>query len=188
MASRAPAPAAGERFRLLLAEAAAVEDLRAWLADAAEGGQAVYASGLVLPRDAAGVVLVGQWLAAGLVTTHQRRDPHDARRWQFLVAKRPSKPAAPAVRDVRTRGELRALLDHMRRVVQARRACPSNAELARSLDLGPGARGRNRAQYLLDLLVRDGVIALDSPGRCAPRTVTVLPGRAKVKSKLGESN
>src|SRR5690242_14244347 len=80
--------AAAPTFALQLATAADPATLEAWLARGAVGEQELYASGLPLPRELPGVVLVSRWKDAGLVETHNRRDPGDSRRWQYLVIKK----------------------------------------------------------------------------------------------------
>ena len=173
-------------FRLLLAESAAPEELRTWFEDAPSGGTAVYATGIVLPRDSAGVQLVTRWKNAGLVTTHQVRDEDDKRRWRFIVRKIGVLSAAERPKletlNVQTRAEVASLVDRLRWYAERARECPSNAKLARELDLAPGQRGRDRAKYLLDLARGLGLVAVECRGRNLPRVVTILSGRAKGKA------
>ena len=87
-----PAPT----FALQLATAAEPSALQAWLTDASDGARVVYAAGIDLPREAAGVVLVSRWIDEGLVHPFRQRDPHDARRWQFLIERTSRRgPTAP---------------------------------------------------------------------------------------------
>lgn len=186
---------AGETFTLVLASAAEPATLEAWLASAPPRGRAVYASGLDLPRAAPGVALVRRWQEAGLVELFRQRDPADQRRWQFLVEKAgvgvPGSPAqlgqqctgccandtptaalleAGDPRTARQKAELLALLRTCGTM------CPSNREIARQLGLGSDQRARNRARYLLDLLVSAGAIRLSGNGTNQPRTLVVLAG------------
>ena len=202
----AKAASTSETFRLTLGMAAPVAELEAWMASAVPGEQAVYASGLDLPRDADGVVLARRWGREGRVTLVQRRDPGNARRWQWIMEKAgtitncPDDPpgtgalegqpvsvsssAPTSSRQVgkRVRDERDRLLDLLRDCAVRRKACPSNNALAAKLELGRGERGRARAKYLLGLLASDGAIAVESRGRNAPRVVTITAeGRAKGK-------
>lgn len=165
-----------DRVQAELGMAAAPEALRAWLAEAAPGNMAIYAIGLDLPREAEGVQLVRAWQAEGLVALVSRRDPADRRRTQWLVqrAGATSPAAKPGLLSLVTRQQLAALLILLREGDKRRRPCPSNNKLARELDLGWGERGRARARYLIDLLVRDGAITVESRGRNLPRVVTIL--------------
>lgn len=86
--------AAAPTFAVQLASAAEPGELEAWLACSPKS-QAVYASGLELPRNAPGVLLVTRWREQGIVITTQRRDPRDARRWEFIVVRRAENASAP---------------------------------------------------------------------------------------------
>lgn len=174
------------------------EALRLWMAAAEAGGEAVYASGTDLPREASGVRMVARWAAIGLVTTHQQRDPQDERRWLFLIRKvagacDPSPAPAgggpaplgqsPGRGATDTRAQMRRLLAELRRRAERGDYCPSNGILARRLGLPHGERGRARAKYLLARLAAEKRIAVESRGTCAPRVVTILaPGRAQGRS------
>lgn len=99
MSGSAAIPVGNTPSAAQLASAADPAALAEWLGRAEPGALAVYASGGDLPRDAAGVLLVRRWVAAQAVTTHQRRDPEDARRIQYLVKKRSGGPAASLLED-----------------------------------------------------------------------------------------
>ncbi len=86
-ASGSQAAGREESFSFTLALVVPVPELQAWFDSAAPGDSAIYASGFVLPREAEAVALVQRWIDAGEVRTHQRRDPLDARRWQFIVVR-----------------------------------------------------------------------------------------------------
>ena len=199
--------ASGETFRLMLGMAAPLAELEAWMASASAGEQAVYASGLDLPRAADGVVLARRWEGEGLVTLAQRRDPDNARRWQWIMEKvnphsncpspHPGKgapegqpvsasPGAPtSSRQIgkKAREERERLLDFLRDCAVRRKACPSDNALAAKLALGAGNSGRCRANYLMRLLAADGAISVEYRGRNAPRVVTITAeGRARGKA------
>ncbi|KLE32441.1 hypothetical protein [Aurantiacibacter luteus] len=183
----APAASTTETFSLALSLAAPVAELEAWMADAAPGGQVVYATGVVLPRAAAGVQLVQRWVREGLVDPVSRRDPANPRQFQFIAQRRGAVPAvagaAPREMTSATRRERDALLALLRDCAVRGRECPSNTGLARALDLGGSHRGRSRASYLMHLLEVDGAIRVEGRGRNAPRLVTVLAaGRGRGKS------
>lgn len=162
--------------QLELGMAAAPDALRTWLAGAAAGDMAIYASGVDLPREAEGVQLVRGWQAEGLVALVSRRDPSDRRRTQWLIQR--AGESLPAVSQEMlsyvTRQQRDALLRLLKEGDKRRRACPSNSKLARELDLGWSAAGRRRARYLMDLLVKDGAIAVENRGRNLPRVVSIL--------------
>ena len=178
-----------QTFSLQLGLAAPVEQLEAWFASAAPGAREIYATGVDLPREAAAVALVRRWQGEGLVTMFQKRDEADARKINWIVERldaagkraAPDAPAEPR-RDAITRSQLDELMGELRGCVIRRRACPSNRQLARMLDLGEGGKARRRVDYLVTLLANDGRIAVQSHGRNAPRTVTLLEGRGKGRS------
>ena len=170
-----------ETFTLTLSMAASAEAVEAWFAAAAPGAREVYASGLDFPREAPVVALVRGWEAAGLVRLVSGRDPDDRRRTNWWVVKAgetpPVRPRGTAQSRVRAREldrQKAALLALLAGLARRRRACPSNSALARELDLGPGPKGRARAQYLLRQLAAEGAIAIENNGRNAPRKVRVL--------------
>jgi hypothetical protein len=182
---------AAPTYTLVLSTSVAAADLQAWFDAAAPGAQAVYASGLDLPRDSGGVKLAAALGERKLAHLIQRRDPADRRRWQWIVQKAGGsiRPAASLVecgetrqgscctRSPQTQRELTALLEVLRKVANAALPCPSNTVLADMLDLAPGKAGRDRVQYLLGELKRARAIELTSHGRNAPRTIRVT-GRA----------
>lgn len=182
--------AAQQTFHLQLNFAATVAELSTWLAAATPGARAQYASGLDLPADAPGVVLVREWMAAGLVVTFRQRDTADPRRWLFWVEK--SGVGAGAVRPAalhhegggcgtqspRTRAEKAALLAHLR--ANEGWPCPSLRQLAAVLELGERGAGedaaKRRARYLLDLLLEEGAVALEPSGIAGARVVKLGAG------------
>ena len=199
--------ASGETFRLMLGMAAPLAELEAWMASASAGEQAVYASGLDLPRAADGVVLARRWEGEGLVTLAQRRDPDNSRRWQWIMEKArtnsncpdhppgkgasegqpasasPGAPTSSRQLGRKAREERERLLDFLRDCAVRRKACPSDNALAAKLALGAGHRGRCRANYLMRLLAADGAISVEYRGRNAPRVVTITAeGRARGKA------
>lgn len=182
-----------DRFSLVLASAASVVDLEAWLTDAGAGHQAQYAAGIDLPRQLPGVQLVSSWRNAGLVVTTQRRDPADGRRWLFLCIKTAlasetaalgtggTPLAARATRFQRSSVLLEAELDKLLSLLRAATAarsggapCPSNAVIAKAIGLARGEAGRARARYLVRTAQMRGLIAVESRGRNEPRRVTVM--------------
>ncbi|MGX7896870.1 hypothetical protein [Tsuneonella sp. HG222] len=186
--------AQAETFFLELAAASPEAEVRAWFESAAAGGSAVYATGLTLPREEAGVRYVAGLVAAGKARTHQRRHPQDGRRLQFLVVKRGADddgplPASDPVGgcDPQTRAEADALLDMLRECAEHGLPCPSLSAIADALHLRKGEGGRQRSRHLLAVLEAQGAIASESRGRNAPRVVTILAeGRASGQSTLGE--
>jgi len=160
--------AAAPSFSLTLSFAVPADELRAWLDGAEPGARTVYAHGIDLPRGSEAAVLVGQWVRDGRATTHQRRDPADARRWQFLVEARSrrawSGPAGARVADaapgVVPSREMKSLLVLLVACATQGLVLPSNAALADQLGLA-GERGRMRAKYLLARAQRDGLIRVD---------------------------
>lgn len=187
-----PRAAQAERFTLQLSTVTPVADLRRWLDMAPAGHQVIYASGIDLPRAAEGVVLARQWQAQGLVDLNQRRDPDNARRWQFLMRRRAADaarcPTASALDKVLEKSRARKLLNLLRDHAEAGRACPSNSELARAMGwdmTSPTAaeKGRAGVQYLLRAIERAGGITIESRGTMAPRIITITAaGRAKGRS------
>lgn len=188
---RAPASAGGpgkgapERFTVQLAHAAPVAELEAWMASAAGGARAVYASGIDLPAEAPAAALARRWAGEGRAHLFRERDRGDPRRWHFIVEKaREGSPCPPApgpggslpITTARATppdlARLLAILAALAPGADGGAACPSNAALARRL--GHGRGGRARVQYLLGRARRAGLIAIESRGRNAPRRVTVL--------------
>lgn len=194
-----------ERFVLQLATAAEPSALQAWLTDAADGARVVYACGLDLPREAAGVVLVSRWIDEGLVRPFRQRDPRDARRWQFLIERTsngrvslsPRAPASPAASNAPGQGrrgtysraghcaasardQSAALMSLLRGRAAAGGACPTFAETVDLLGLPGGRRGLRRARYLFKLLADTRVIAVTWGGPGQRRVVTIVArGRAQ---------
>lgn len=175
-----------ESFRLALGLAAPVEQLEAWMESAPVGDRVIYASGFDLPRDAAGVQLVKGWIAARKVLPLPQRRDQASGRTEWMVQKMAAcadhtqKEACAA--DRRSLREAERLLEHLRHLAQRGRACPSNSQLARELELGGSHRGRARAQYLLQILERQGRVQVQSHGRNAARVVTITTGAAQGKS------
>lgn len=184
-----------ETFTLCLATSASVESLEDWLAGAAPRDQAIYASGVDFPRDSAAAVLVRRWESEGLVSLVQERDKGDRRRTNWIVQRRgvgvPSEPAALAGADShrtpRTREQLAALYDLLVEQAQQRRRCPSLSQLARALEIGSAGEAgrvvnqsaRQRARYLLDLLVTDGRVRLGDADAQGQRAITIVREKAR---------
>lgn len=146
--------------------------LESWLASAEPGDELVFADGFASPHDAPAwkesIRLVGE----GEVRVHHRRI--SARRIQhFMVRRTPEIAAAvaplsapiaddddPSIRVLRA----------VRRWVNFRRPCPSNAEIARECGLpNPAA-----ASYRLRCLVAAGIVSIEDQGPMRPRIVTIV--------------
>lgn len=154
-----------------LAHAAPVEQLEAWLAAAAPGAQAIYASGPDLPREAPGVKLVARWIGEKKVHPLQQRDPRNPARWNFLIVKAGGSPrdsGRPLHAVDRT--EMRAMLSLLRRYAARGKPCPSHREMAELLDLPD----RHHARRLIERLVAEGKIRVASRGRNLPCVVTII--------------
>lgn len=143
--------------------------LRAWLNGSSPGAQAIYASGADLPRDAESVRLAAQWQTEGLVRLHNRRDPGNPGRLQFLIVKLDPDAGRKPVLHAVDREEKARMLELLAKLGSRGKPCPSNQELAQMLAL----RNRRVAQYLLDRLEAEGRISIESHGRNAPRVVTI---------------
>lgn len=175
-----------ETFALSLALTAPAAELEQWLADAPAKAQTVYATGVEPPRDSAAWKLAAEWQSAGKVQLVSARDPDDARRTNWIMQKCASPDDVPLPADSQCKlsreaeAQAAQLLEYLCGRVVRRRHCPSNTQLAVTLELGRGPRARSRVQYLLAVLQRRGDIAIENNGRNAPRVVTVLAeGRAK---------
>lgn len=182
------AASASPRFSVVLSTAVAEKDLRAWFVAAQPGHSATYASGLDLPRDAAGVQLARRLSDAGQARLHQRRAAHDSRQWEWVIIKiggdgevevngLPRAHGSCCTEHPATVREMDALAELLGTIPADRKGwttCPSNAVLARTLDLGSGANARRRARYLLDRLRSAGRIELQHSGRDSARRVRVV--------------
>lgn len=156
-----------------MAAAVDPETLDAWFRSAAPGASAIYASGPDRPRGMPAVKLADDWHQQGLVRLHNRRDPANARRQQFLIVKLARTGADSGDGADRIEPELAEMLALLRRFHEGGSACPSNAWLARKL----GLRDRFRARYLLEQLEHRGLIELRNRGRNAPRDLRILDGK-----------
>lgn len=158
-----------------------VEDFRAWLADATPGQDIVYATGPVLDQKRDVVLLAGQYIAAGLIRTHRRKVEG---RWEYFAVRRdsrvdgPTMAAPPAGQIEGLRGQMLALL---RRAANLAQACPTNAELARQLNLKNG----EAARYEFNQLVAGGHIRVKNYGPRMRRVVTIVAsGKTTAKGAL----
>lgn len=190
----AQAKSGAETFTIQLGVAAPESELVAWFQDARPGESAIYASGFTLPREAAGVKLVAAWQAEGWVHLKQRRDPDDARRWQFLV-ERSSRMAAGARKprpknEEVTRIQMRKLLETLRRVADRGEALPSYRSLARDLttdNTRACKKGIERVRHLLRRLHderRIEIIPAPSGARHGPQVTILAKGRGWGKTTL----
>lgn len=184
MLAAAPQP---ETFSFSLALVVPLAELQAWFDGAAPGAMAIYASGFVLPREADSVAQVARWIAAGEVATHQRRDPLDARRWQFLVKRCDTASAqARVVRPDLADQQMVAL--HRELTVAARDglACPSRKALALAVTGQDGERAQNRVRTLMRRLEAEGLIALTPApiGAQHGPKVTILTGKHRGKATV----
>lgn len=175
-------------FTVVLSTCVAEGDLRAWFDAAQPGHSATYASGLDLPRDAAGVQLARRLADGGRARLHQRRAAHDPRQWEWIIVKVGGEVAGPDAVLPAHRGscctqhpvtdrESAQLLDLLAELPAGPRGwavCPGNADLAKELELGAGANARRRARYLLDRLRAAGRIELEHTGRDSARRVRVI--------------
>lgn len=169
-----------EVFSLALALVTPLADLEAWFADAAPGAKAIYAVGLALPRAEAAVVQVRRWIEAGEVHPFQRRDPLDARRWQFLIERADTEAAR--LRVVRPDVSSQQLVVLHRALVEAAAAgapCPPRAVLAQVVTGQSDKRAKQRVSWLMQRLEAEGKIALQPAPLGAQHgpTVTILTGR-----------
>jgi hypothetical protein len=183
----AQARSGAETFTIQLGVAAPESELVAWFQDARPGESAIYASGFTLPREAAGVKLVAAWQAEGWAHLKQRRDPDDARRWQFLV-ERSSRIAAgerkprPKNEEI-TRIQMGKLLQALRRVADRGEALPSYRSLARDLttdNTRACKKGIERVRHLLRRLHderRIELIPAPNGARHGPQVTILAKGR-----------
>lgn len=171
---------ASETFTFALAMVVPVAELREWFAEAAPLAKAIYASGLDLPRAEAAVRLVTEWREAGEVRTFQRRDPLDARRWQFLVERCDTDAArARIVRPDLAAQQLVALHKALVSAAAGGQPCPSRAALARAVTGQDDERAKRRVRHLMGRLEADGKIAITRApiGAQHGPQVTILTGR-----------
>jgi len=169
-----------ETFSIALALVVPVADLRGWFDTAAPRERAIYASGIELPRNEAGVVLVREWADAGEVRTFQRRDPLDRRRWQFLIERCDTTSAR--AREVRPDLAAQQLIALHRALVEAAAGClpcPSRTDLARKVTGQQTERARQRVRWLMQRLEAEGKIAITPAPRGAQHgpQVTILTGK-----------
>jgi hypothetical protein len=169
-----------ETFSITLALVVPVADLRGWFENAAPRERAIYASGIELPRDEPGVVLVREWAQAEEVRTFQRRDPLDLRRWQFLIERCDTESAR--AREVRPDLAAQQLIALHRALVEAAAGglpCPSRTDLARKATGQETERARERVRWLMKRLEAEGKIAITPAPRGAQHgpTVTILTGK-----------
>lgn len=186
-----------ERFSIQLGMVVPESELVAWFEQAQAGDAAVYASGFVLPREAAAVKLAGAWGRAGLVHLTQARDPAEPRRWLWRCERSSAGPkAARPRRDFRedlTRTQMRRLLDELRVAADRGAPCPSRSALAREVcGVTAGdrriAKARDRVGYLLRRLVDERRIAMVAGDATRPPVVTILAkGRGCGKSTASSS-
>lgn len=196
-----------ERFSLQLSSVVPARELQAWFDGApawpAPAGEAIYATGVMLPREEGAVQLVARWIGQGRVEAFQRRDPDEPRRMHYLVRKRavpgqvggaqvggvPGDSAPPA--DLFTLPPLaQRLLERLRGHAAGGSACPSNARLAAGLGLIPPAsssvavgpqereRGRLKIKNAMAALEVAGAVRIDRRGTTRPRVVTILAAGA----------
>jgi hypothetical protein len=161
-----------ETFTMQLTAAASLEEIERWFAAARPGERAIYASGFTLPREAESVKRVGQWIEQGKVHPVQQRDPHDSRRWQWLVVKAGAVSGVTRRDAGRSRGRQSGAnelaREQMRHLMKVLRAC---------------AAGRRRARYIVERLEAERQIAVEPGDQVNPPVVTILkPGRARGKA------
>jgi hypothetical protein len=174
-----------ETFSLALALVTPLAELEAWFADAAPHAKAIYAVGMVLPREEPAVVQVKRWIASGEVHPFQRRDPMDARRWQFLIER--ADTASARAREVRPDLSGQQLIVLHRELVNAAAAdapCPTRKALAQTVTGQSDERARDRVRWLMKRLEAEGKIALQPApvGAQHGPTVTILTGKHAGKS------
>lgn len=145
---------------------ALVPDLEAWLETADARAQVIYAAGVDAPRDSAAWALVQGWEAGGVVRLFSRRDPSDARRWQWLAQKVgvgvPGEPTDLSKPSCCECAAERAVLDAVAAAAARKAPLPSYRRLAEAALLAhPASKGRHRARYLLGRLEAKGLITIE---------------------------
>lgn len=156
-----------------MAKGIAPADLDAWIDAARPGEWTVFAEGASIPRALPvwphSVALVGD----GLITVTHR--PVDGRTWwEFVATRRSNAPveAQPAavVASSDDDDPAERVFRLLKRYANFGRACPSNAELARSATLENAAAASWCVRKLRDL----GRIRIDDMGPMKPRVVTIV--------------
>lgn len=176
-----------ESFSFTLALVVPLAELQAWFDGAAPGAMAIYATGLALPHEDQSVAQVRRWIAAGEVETHQRRDPLDAKRWQFLMKR--ADTASARAREVRPDLAAQQLIALHRALCDAAAAgqpCPSRRTLAPLVTGQDGERAERRVRTLMQRLEAEGKIAVTPAplgARHGPK-VTILTGRHQGKATV----
>ncbi len=176
---------AAETFSFTMALVVPVGELRAWFEAAAPRDKSIYATGFVLPREAESVAQVTRWVEAGEVRTFQRRDPLDARRWQFLIER--AETASSRARMIQpdlTARQLVALHQTLVEAAAAGEPCPTRAALAREVTGQDSERAQRRVRWLMERLEAEGRIALTRApiGAQHGPKVTILTGKHQGKS------
>jgi len=185
-----------EGVALALIGVAPIDELETWLACARPKELAIYAHGPTLPADEPAVKLVAGWEKQGLVNLAQKRDPTRKQSFQYLMQRAdvpfPAdllpgqdalRPQALGAQRAEARKLQRELLAMLRKAAERNRICPSLAEIADTLHLRVGERGRRQARTLLDRLRSEGKISIVPGASNRPRVVTILAkGRACGKS------
>lgn len=161
-----------------------------WAKRARPGDEMIYASGPALGEHAA-ASQARAMRDSGLVELFQRRSgrPNCFDYCAQKLAQEGDAPVPAAVGGLHhTRAQMAQLLDLLRRAAERREPCPSNAELAETLGLRRGERGRQRARYLLERLRAEHRITVTGQGRNAPRVVTITAKGRACGQSTGESN
>jgi hypothetical protein len=158
-----PAPASDLRGVLTVA------DIDAWAVAAPAGDRLVYAHvAPPLPSGDHGGARVRALVDAGLLTSFTSRTDDGERDY---VARRTAM-AWPSAEEAAREDETMRVLSHLRRIVHAGQAMPSNREIARAC----GLRDKQAASYRLRVLGTEGVIRIEMvrAGGVDQRVVTIV--------------
>lgn len=164
-----------ERVRFKLAPpcfTVSEEALRAWLAGAQAGDSFDYAFGAAIDSRARVVMVARHLHDQGLVGLRQQRQPD--RSFRFYVVKRTQAEEVavtplPGNPTPEPGTELGDMLQHLRELANRNRPCPTNADLARALDLTDA----DAARYRLGLLHEQGHIRIEQRGPQISRVITI---------------
>lgn len=152
-------------------------DIYRFAEEARPGAHLAYARGERPPREL--VQAMRTLVDAGVLHPKRKREGSE---FLFLV-ERGTAPLSAAEQRRAARGFVRRsairrsslsmVFECLKMAAVTGRPCPSNTQLARRC----GLSGKDAARYRVDLLSRQGRIAIEDGGPNAPRVVTILTGR-----------
>lgn len=150
--------------------------LERWCAQAKPGETKLYATGPVLPRTSATVMLAREYAEAGLV--HLKQKKCDGHGYEFLAERASAAGRVAALQRVRLVDDATdALRTELTRCADWQRPLPTNTALAKLCELAHA----NAVKYRLKRILNEGVFRLIDNGPNRLRGVARVSGAAGAK-------